>query len=133
MSDKVIFVDNIGRTIVGLENSKASTKTQLAVDDPAIVFVQPNPENGQIQVQVIPLFFKELMSEDTRQGHVTWLFNKNALVTSDNLVVDEKLTTQYERVVNASAEPVPGIVTADGAQPAGQEPEVVKLFDDEEK
>lgn len=131
MSKNVIFVDNIGRTIVGAENTKKSTKTQLAVDDPAIVFVQPNAESGQIQVQVIPLFFKELMSEKNRDGHVTWHFHRSNLVTSSNLEVDEKLETQYERVVTAGPETPPGIVVDKKAE--SKDPEVVKLFDDEEK
>ena len=57
-SNLVVLVDNIGRTVIGSENKKASNKTHLALDEPAVVFVQPNPENGQIQVQVIPFFFK---------------------------------------------------------------------------
>lgn len=131
MSKKLVFVDNIGRTIIGAENTKSSNKTHLAVDDPAIVFVQPNPESGQIQVQIIPLFFKELMSEDTRNGHITWTFPKSTVVTSDNLEVDDKLVDQYERVVAATPDTPPGIVVDKQAE--AEEPEVVKLFDDEQE
>jgi hypothetical protein len=128
MSDKVVFIDSIGRTILGEENSSKSTKTSLAVDDPSIVFVQPNPENGQIQVQVIPLYFKELVAEKARKGKVTWLFNRSTIIPNSNLEIDDKLHQQYERVTSIDENP-PGIVTSDDAS----EPEVVKLFDDDDE
>jgi len=128
MSDKVVFIDSIGRTILGEENSSKSTKTSLAVDDPSIVFVQPNPENGQIQVQVIPLYFKELVAEKARKGKVTWLFNRSTIIPNSNLEIDDKLHQQYERVTSIDENP-PGIVTSDDAG----EPEVVKLFDDDDE
>lgn len=130
MSDTVVFVDNIGRTVMGVENKKASTKTQLAVDDPSIVFVQPNPESGQIQVQVIPLFFKELVGEESRDGALTWYFNRSNLVTNPTLSIDEKLVSQYERVTSAGPEAPPGIQVEKAPE---KEPEVVKLFDDDEE
>ncbi len=130
MNDKVVFIDSIGRTVLGVENKKLSTKTKLAVDDPTLVFVQPNAETGQIQVQVIPLFFKELVDESARTGQLTWLFNRESLVSNKNLTLDSKLLNQYDRVVTAGpGEPPPGIVTA---QPDASDPEEVKLFDEED-
>ena len=126
MSEKVLFIDAIGRTILGEANEKKSTESSLAVDDPSIVFVQPNPDNGQIQVQVIPLYFKELVGEKSREGKVTWRFNRANIVEPEGLDMDEKLLTQYERVTSAVPDNPPGIVTSDAAE----EPEVVKLFDD---
>lgn len=124
-----VFVDSIGRTILGEENKKKSTKTQLAVDDPAVVFVQPNPDSGQIQVQVIPLFFRELVHADDRESGKTWLFNRSGLVTNPDLVPDEKLISQYERVAGAGPDVPPGIEVAPGEQ---GDPKVVKLFDEDE-
>ena len=130
MSNKVVFIDGIGRTVMGVENKDLSTKGKLAVDDPTLVFVQPNSETGQIQVQVIPLFFKELVAEPNREGAMTWLFNRGTLVTNDDLSLDEKLVSQYDRVVSAGPDsPPPGIVTEAASK---AEPETVKLFDDEE-
>ena len=123
----VVLVDNIGRTVIGSENKKGSSKSHLALDEPAVVFVQPNPENGQIQVQVIPFFFKELTKGGADSKSTTWLFDRRNVTTNVGLEIDEKLSTQYDRIVNPSAIVAPdtgGIVTPK------KEPEVVKLFDE---
>ena len=62
MSDKnlTVFVDTVGRTIMG-EVVKDS-KTTIELKNPAILHVQPNAQTGQIQVQLIPFFFKEFAS-----------------------------------------------------------------------
>ena len=125
---KTVFIDGIGRTIVGDENKKKSTKAQLAVDNPAVVFVQPNPDSGQIQVQVIPLFFRELVSEELRDTQ-TWYFNRASLVTNPTLVPDAKLCEQYDRVVGAGPEVPPGIVVDNETK---SDPKVVKLFDEDD-
>ena len=58
MSDKnlVVFVDNIGRTIVGEDVN--SDDNAWTIKNPSIVHVQPNPQTGQMTVQLIPFFFK---------------------------------------------------------------------------
>jgi hypothetical protein len=125
----VVLVDSIGRTVIGLENAKESTKAHLALVEPAVVFVQPNPDNGQIQVQVIPFFFKELMKGGADSEKVTWLFDRKNVTLNTGLDVDEKLSSQYDRIVNPSSIVAPdtgGIVTPKDAK----DPEVVKLFDD---
>ena len=129
--NKVVFVDNIGRTILGEENKKKSTKALLAVDNPTIVFVQPNPDSGQIQVQVIPLFFRELAKEESREVAATWLFPRNNLTTNPDLVPDEKLLSQWDRVVGAGPDVPPGIVI-EKKKDGDDKPKVVKLFDEAE-
>ena len=123
MSDKnlVVFVDNIGRTIVGEDVN--SNKSEWTIKNPSIVHVQPNPQTGQMTVQLIPFFFKEFSNngDDTE-----WTFNKANLVTS-NTVLDNRLVDQYNRVNSAIAVPEqPQLVTPAGV-PGGP---TVKLFDD---
>ena len=123
MSDKnlVVFVDNIGRTIVG--EDVGSDDATWTVKNPSIVHVQPNPLTGQMTVQLIPFFFKEFSNngDDTE-----WTFSKSNLVTS-NTVLDSRLVEQYNRVNSAIVTPEqPQLVTPGGA-PGGP---TVKLFDD---
>ena len=73
--DLVLFLDGIGRTLLG--EKVGDTKTTLEVKNPSVLHVQPNSENGQIQVQLIPVFFKEFAAPDS-DG--TWNFNKNNIV-----------------------------------------------------
>ena len=49
-----IFVDQVGRTVIGELN--AETDTCIELKNPCTIFVQPN-ETGQLQVQTVPMFF----------------------------------------------------------------------------
>ena len=125
MSDKklVPFVDSIGRTLVG--EVVGDTKQILKVKNPAILHVQPNQQTGQISVQLVPYFFKEFQNGG---GDTVWSFNKSTVTVSDDMDVDERLTSQYTNMFSAIATPAsPQLATAGAG--AGDAP-VVKLFDD---
>jgi hypothetical protein len=116
------FVDSVGRVIVGevLDN----TSDSLKVKEPAVVNVQVNQESGQISVQLLPFIFREFVKTDIRDKGVEWVFPKNTIVTSENLELEDSIKQQYKNIFN---QPV--------ATPEGQkteEPEVVKLFDDDD-
>ena len=124
MSDEknfVVFVDGIGRTLVGEETS--SGKTTVTVKNPAILHVQPNQQTGQLSVQLVPYFFKEFQKGG---GDSTWTFNKDTITLADDMEIDERLLTQYTNMFSALELPQqPQLVGA----AAGDAP-VVKLFDD---
>jgi len=127
MSDKnlTVFVDTVSRTIMG-EVVKES-KTVLELKNPAILHVQPNAQTGQIQVQLIPFFFKEFASGSDDKD-VTWEFLRNSVTVAKNLKLDERLIVQYTNMYSVVQSPVaPELVTAGDA---GQAAPVVKLFDD---
>lgn len=116
------FVDSVGRVIVG--EVLDSTADNLKVKEPAVVNVQVNQESGQISVQLLPFIFREFVKTDVRDKGVEWDFPKNTVVTSENLELEESIKQQYKNIFN---QPV--------ATPEGQkteEPEVVKLFDDDD-
>jgi hypothetical protein len=116
MSDTnlIAFLDNIGRTLIGTVASE--TDTVLAVQNPAIVVVQPNSQTNQLQLQLIPVFFKEFL-EDKGQPLV-WNFNKNQITRSSDLAFASQFVNQYENMWRPF---VP---------PSESEPSVVKLFDE---
>jgi hypothetical protein len=127
MSDKqlVTFVDGVGRTIVG--ELVKETKTTMDLKNPAILHVQPNAQTGQIQVQLIPFFFKEF-SKDGVDDSVSWEFLKANVVRAKNLQLDDRLKTQYTNMYSVIQSPnSPELITAGVG--AGDAP-VVKLFDD---
>ena len=113
----VVFLDTIGRTIIG----KVANETEeiLSIQNPAIVAVQPNPQTGQIQLQILPLFFKEFQAD--REASTVWHFKKNNITTSDDIIFVLQFASQYEQLFN----PVPTPTVA-------SKPNVVQLFDDEE-
>ena len=107
-----IFVDQVGRTVIGdLVSEDDST---ISLKNPCTIFVQPN-EQGQLQVQTVPMFFRE-------KG-TTWTFRKNTIIDSDCAEhLDDKLKSQYSQIVTTFSAP--------DAPSEEAEPEVVKLFDD---
>jgi hypothetical protein len=112
----ITFIDSIGRTILGEEINR--TDTTLVVKNPAMISVQ-QAQNGQLQVQLIPLFFSEFIETSQRADGSTWNYNINT-VTVGEVQADERLLEQYARVFGAAAAT---------QAPAGN-PEVVKLFDE---
>lgn len=120
MSDKnlTVFVDGIGRTVVG--EVVDDNDTTLVVKNPSIIHVVPNPQTGQISVQLLPFFFKEFTKSTA--GDVDWTFNKATLTTNTGIDLDDKIVTQYSSMYSP--------IIAPDAVGAGGDPKVVKLFDD---
>jgi len=119
------FVDNVGRVIVG-EHIKSKSKDFVEIKEPAVVNVNVNQQNGQISVQLLPFIFREFVKQEARDEGVIWKFRTDNVTTSDNLVLDDAIITQYN---NIFTKPV-GNADSKPAEPS--EPEVVKLFDDED-
>ena len=110
-----IFIDGAGRYILGVIMSQSDVS--LTVKNPAIIVVNAGP-NGQVQVQTIPLFFKELIHPS--QETTIWDFPINSCVLSHGAKLSDQLIAQYHRAIN----PPPQV------QPQGQtQPQTVKLFD----
>jgi hypothetical protein len=115
-----IFLDNIGRTILGLV--KKETPEELTVENPALILIQANPQTNQLQLQIIPLFLKEFQADKDKP--TVWNFKKATLTTTEKLVLSPQLLGQYTQLFSAPA-PAP----APEAQPS-ESPSVVKLFDE---
>jgi len=111
----ITFIDSIGRTIVGEEINR--TDTVAVVKNPAMISVN-QAQNGQLQVQLIPLFFSEFVVEHLRSEGSTWHYNTNNITLGD-VQVDARLVEQYTRVFNFATTP---------QAPTGDS--VIKLFDE---
>jgi hypothetical protein len=126
MSNKIItFVDQIGRTIIGenVETAPTGEKTDketLIVKNPAIIHVQPTPQ-GQLNVQTIPLYFRDFVSDKNKEDGTFWKYIRANIVEGLNVENDPRLVDQYHKLF----QPMPVI------QPAtGNEQKTVKLFDE---
>lgn len=113
----VTFVDHIGRTIMA--EQVESDKSTLTVKNPAIIHVQPT-QNGQLNVQTIPLYFREFISDKQRDTGTVWKFNLSNIVLGVDIENDARLTEQYHKLFTAPS----GIITP----PQGEK--VIKLFDE---
>ena len=115
------FIDNAGRAIFGeLYDDKSDT---LVVKNPVMITVQQG-ENGQMAVQLFPLFFQEFVQPKEDGSRANFFeYSKGNIAISTNFSIEPRIVEQYEKIVN------PVLVSAN--TPTGNEPEVIKLFDDE--
>jgi hypothetical protein len=117
----VVFFDAVGRTILGEKLEDKTTKDVLAIKNPAVVHIMPNQQTGQLQLQILPLFFKEFLAE--KDSGTLWKYNRENITEAVDVVFDFKLEAQYRQIFSATpAAPAP-------QQPQGS-PEVIKLFDE---
>lgn len=113
-----VFLDTIGRTIVG--QIVEETTTEVSVQDPLLVLVQPRPDTGQLQMQLVPLFFKEFCEDPSP---VIWSYKKNNITTPTKIALSSQFVSQYKQAITPQA-------PATESQTGTQEPKVVKLFDE---
>ena len=116
------FIDNAGRSIFGINSSE--TKTSITVENPVMIHVAQQ-ENGQMAVQLFPLFFAEFLQpgeDESRKNFFT--YTKSSVALGEGFNVDVRIAEQYERIVN------PTLVPAGTTQGEGEEAEVIKLFDE---
>ena len=110
----VVFLDAIQRTIIATRvDTPAANK--LAVIKPVVLNVQPT-QDKKLQVQLYPLFFRELTSN--RDEFATWVYDETSVVLS-NVVLEANLIAQYKQMFQTSTQ-----ATEDSKK-------VIKLFDDE--
>jgi hypothetical protein len=116
----VVFFDSVGRTILGEKLEDKSNDKVLSIKNPAVVHIMPNQQTGQLQLQILPLFFKEFLA-DKNEGTV-WSYNRANITEAVDVVFDFKLEAQHRQIFAAMPAPAP-------QQPQGS-PEVIRLFDE---
>jgi hypothetical protein len=118
----VTFLDAIGRTIIAEPVTEKTTDKNLAVKNPAVVQVVPNPQTGQLALQILPLFFREFQADKTED--TIWNYHRDTVTESDPFAFDFKLHIQYQQLFA----PVPQAAPTPQNSSAGAP--VVKLFED---
>lgn len=119
MSETITFIDNIGRNVIG--TLVAKTDSVLKVKNPSVINIA-QAENGQLQVQIIPLFLAEFLAESARTQGTVWSYNTSTITVADPFEIDSRLVEQYNRISS-------GAFAAPQQQPQVAE-SVVKLFDE---
>jgi hypothetical protein len=115
----VTFLDTIGRTIVAEPVVEQTNETTFTVKNPAVIQILPNPQTGQLSLQVLPLFFKEFQADKTED--TVWKYQRNLITETNPFAFDFKLHVQYQQLFTAAPAPA---VNNGGSAP------VVKLFED---
>jgi len=108
-----VFLDNIGRTIIG--KTLKQDDTTVTIENPALVHIQANPQTNQLQLQILPLFFKEFQLD--KDQATVWNFKTANITVSETIQLAPQFVAQYEQMFQTT--------------PPAAEPKVVKLFDEE--
>lgn len=109
-----VFIDHVGHTIVGeiAGSSDKSTK----VKNPAVLIAAPN-NNGQLSVQLVPIFFKEFIKIENREGGSVFNYPTDKIVSSE-IELEGRLVEQYVNMFQTVK------------KQETKEAPVIKLFDD---
>jgi len=91
----ITFIDHIGRTTIG--ELVSSDETSFVVKNPAIIHVQPTPQ-GQLNVQTIPLYFREFVSDKNKEEGTQWKYQYANTVHGLNVENDTRLVDQYSKL-----------------------------------
>jgi hypothetical protein len=116
----VVFFDSVGRTILGEKLEDKTTDKVLSIKNPAVVHIMPNQQTGQLQLQILPLFFKEFLAD--KDSGTVWSYNRENITEAVDVTFDFKLEAQYRQIFASGPALAP-------QQPQGS-PDVVKLFDE---
>jgi len=114
--ETILFIDHVGFNIVG-EKVKVDDKV-VEIKNPAVLQAAPNQQN-QLQVQLLPVLFKEFLDSSNRNDGVVFTYPKDKIVLS-NAVLDSRLKQQYEQMF------APAVQNGSAAGSS----DVVKLFDE---
>lgn len=121
MSNKyVTIIDNTGRNILGLLGDE--TESTITILNPVMISVAP--QNGQFQVQLIPLFLAEfIQGGGPNNRNFSYTYSKGNIAVGVGFDIDPRITSQYSRIIDAA-----NAVKQEAKGDA--KPEVVKLFED---
>jgi hypothetical protein len=112
-----VFLDTIGRTVLG--KVEKETDSILSIQNPALVHIQPNPQTNQLQLQILPLFFREFQADKNQP--TVWNFRKDSITTSEDVPFSFQFVAQYEQLFST---------TESQQSQEKQDSSVVKLFDE---
>ena len=116
------FIDNAGRAVFA--EVEADTPEELIVKNPVMITVQQG-EQGQMAVQLFPLFFQEFVTPDDNESRANYFtYRKSNIAVGTGFSIESRIVEQYEKIVNPTL--VPNTPVASN----NEEPEVIKLFDE---
>ena len=116
------FIDNAGRAVFA--EVEADTPEELIVKNPVMITVQQG-EQGQMAVQLFPLFFQEFVTPDDNEARANYFtYRKSNIAVGTGFSIESRIVEQYEKIVNPTL--VPNTPVAGN----NEEPEVIKLFDE---
>lgn len=125
----IVFLDTLGRTLIGEASEEKTTSEFLAVVNPCVLNIVPT-QTGTMQVQIIPLIFREILADRTED--VLWFYNRAGVVENTGIDLEYRIVAQYQNIVNAGKDVES--IDPEVLPPLNKAPkaDVIKMFDDVE-
>lgn len=120
----VLFLDSVGRTILGENVESAENSNILNVKNPVIIMINGD-KAGRMSVQLFPLFFREFLAD--KESDVVLSYQKDKITESNIEALDFRLQAQYVQMFNKNNTFVPPQEQAP-QQSSGDQ--VINLFDE---
>lgn len=128
--DLIVFLDSLSRTVLGEFVSDKTTDKLLAVKNPVILDIVPNPETNQLQLRMIPVIFREFQA--AKDQDVVWFFNRTNITESQGFELEFRIKAQYQQMFSNLVLPNGGSgnIVSPKSGGANSNPNVIKLFDE---
>lgn len=125
----IIFLDALSRTILGEQVSEKTTSDRLAVKNPVILDIVPNPQTNQLQLRMIPVIFREFQA--AKEDDIVWFFNRNNITENQGFELEFRIKAQYQQMFSNLILPNTGAgnIAGNNSNPNSNS-NVIKLFDD---
>jgi hypothetical protein len=124
----VVFLDAIGRTILGEPLADQESSSVYKVKNPVVLNVAA-AEGGRMSVQLFPLFFREFLGDKSED--VVFEYSKSLITLTSIEAIDFRLAGQYAQLFNKNNVFVPaGSIQGDQAAPSQDGSKVVNLFEE---
>lgn len=131
----IMFLDGIGRLLMGKKQVDSCTDTTIPVRNPIIVHInaikQPNGQDG-MNIQFYPVMFREFQAD--KNDSTVWDYHRSNITPCQPVPLDARLIGQYEQIFAPIKNMMPIGGAPQGMPPqgvAGSEPvKVLKLFDE---
>ena len=115
MSEKIVVIlDSVNRTIAGILYEE--TESVLTIKNPVIINAMPK-QNGQMGLQLIPVFFREVLKDKNQPCLFT--YPKDKIVLTNIEKMEDQIEVEYKALFMELAE-LPQVAT--------EEDKVIDLF-----
>lgn len=89
----IVFLDSVNRTIAGIFHSEEVDS--IVVKNPVIINAVPKA-NGQMMMQLIPVFFREILRNKNQECLFT--YQKDKIVMSNISEMEMQIETEYNNL-----------------------------------
>lgn len=99
----VVFFDQVGRTILGERIDNKTNNTELVIKDPAVLHTISEQQTGQLQLQILPLFFRDFLAD--KNDSITWTYKRVNITEASETVLNNKIEAQYRQMFSTVLSP----------------------------